>query len=37
MSYVIHHRATRALILPASMAALVLFWSGLAFAVARWA
>jgi hypothetical protein len=36
MSLIITSRAARALTLPAAMAALILFWSGLAFAVARY-
>ena len=36
MSTLVHSRAARALVLPAAMAALILFWSGLALAIARW-
>jgi len=35
MSYIVNSRAGRALVLPAWMAALVGFWTGLALLVAR--
>jgi len=35
MSFIVQSRAGRALVLPASMAALILFWTGLALLVAR--
>jgi len=35
MQLIVNSRAGRALVLPASMAALILFWVGLALLVAR--
>lgn len=35
MQLIVNSRAGRALVLPTSMAALILFWTGLALLVAR--